>query len=503
MRVVHIERKSREAERDARVLEQVLQGHARRELTAADASALSGLPLDAAEAALVALAGRFPARLGVSEGGVLLVRFDSLSAPRRGSGAWAQVWSTFRRRLLEPLVAVLTVVIGPLLLAALTRDVVALASVAAQGGWVWLVAIPCMAVGAFAALGAIMTFLAFFVLPLAGLALLMAGAALIYMLTSESGGTVGTVIFVLVFSGICLVLGLKLTIWGVGLWWTTIFKDPTWAKVYWTFAVGLLLGPGRPEVDALADEQRLTALIRHRKGIVALSDLIGLFGWTPAEADRQIARILCDYGGDVVVTDDGAILYAFTDPAAQSGPGVMAGSMLTSAGVEVAAPKPAARVEERLFSVSTGAVIAMGIALGIGALGVLVHPAQPLFPGVDELLVEMPELATDKGTVRFFGLGLWPYAVFFGVPLLRVPAFLWRRMRARRRRELERYLAVAAKTPEGARFAGARTRVVAELGGDYDGTTLSFPELARSRAAAERLRAAGPGVLAPGKIAFE
>jgi hypothetical protein len=56
MRVVHIEPKSRIAEVDARRLEARLQGHVARDLTGADASALSGLPLDAAEAALLALA---------------------------------------------------------------------------------------------------------------------------------------------------------------------------------------------------------------------------------------------------------------------------------------------------------------------------------------------------------------------------------------------------------------------------------------------------------------
>src|SRR5690606_11343303 len=129
----------------------------------------------------------------------------------------------------------------------------------------------------------------------------------------------------------------------------------------------------------------LVALIRHRGGLVTTSDLIDLFGWTPDEADQAIARILCDYGGDVIATDEGGVVYDFTDPLALSAPSAPSGSVLATAGVEAAPPKSrVAAKSEPFFALGRGISGFVIVTIGLGALGVLLHPHLPLLPGPTE-----------------------------------------------------------------------------------------------------------------------
>ncbi len=485
MKVVHIEAKQRIPEADARTLEAALASAVGRDLTAADASVLSGLPLDAAEAGLIVLAGRYPARLRVTDTGALLFRFESLSRAR-GAGALARLAMTLRRRVLEPLIAVLTVLLGPLLLAALAADVWALGAVAKAGGWFWVVALPCVVIGTAAAFAALMTFVVFLVLPLAGLGLVGAGVAIVVMAFYE--GLAGGLVPTLVMGGFMLGIGAMVSRSGIQVWLDTVVRKPTWARALWSNAIALLAGPGRTEEDALADERRLAALIRTRQGVLSLGDLIGLFGWTPAEADSQVARILCDYGGDVMLTDEGAILYSFSAANAVSGPGVMTGSLLVSAGVDVVAPTPVKASATRFFPSGTGVGVVLLGVLGFAALGALLGPAT-LWPTPGQMFwTEAPEGAG----VWPLQLGLWPYLIVYGALAARAPLHVARRLGEQRRLTLAPYLEVAALRPAGAPFADAELRIVAELGGDHDGTTLSFPELAVAAAAAERMRAAGP-----------
>lgn len=488
MRVVHvpppnpIEAKRRDAERDASTLEVALRAQRGKALTPSDASALSGLPIDAAEAGLLVLARRFPATLEVGPTGVLVFRFDSLRRAR-GPSALALWWSAVRARVLEPLIAALTLAVGPVLLANLARDIAALGAVAMDQGWFWLAMLPCMVFGVAAGLGALLSFLMFIVLPVTGALMMVGGGVMIYAAFAE-GKEGGGIAAMVLFGAFMIWFGWNLAKWGFKLWLDNVFKKATWARTLWTDAIQFLLGPPRPAPDPLADERRLVRLIREREGVLALSDLVGLFGWTPAEADTQIARILCDYGGDVVVTDDGAVLYAFRDPRAQSG-ATFAGSLLATAGaVSTDAPDSPAP-PPRFFPGGGFWFVFAGLAWG--CLGVLLDPGLPLFPDADGLV---PKIAGEgKNEIRFFGLGLWPYLVIFGPLALRAPLHVARLVRARRRRRLAPYLAIAANTPEGAPLSAPDLRLVAELGGDYDGARLSFPELARALAAARAVRA--------------
>lgn len=502
-RVVHIEPKVRRPSADAAVLERALAAHVGRDLLPADASALSGLPLDAAEPALLELARRYPCRIRVTAGGQLVFRFASLARPR-GPSPLTRTLAALRA-VAERVVATLTIILGPALLVVLVHDVVALGSATRDTGWFFLAVIPCMAVGAFAALGALLTFLYFIVFPFAGLASLVGGVVILVMLAVEGaphGGAGGLAVLALIM----LAMGYPFAKGGIRIWRDAVFRRPTWAHKLWRGAIELLLGPPAPprpdDADGLADERELVALIRAKKGILVTADLVDLFGWTPAEADAELARILCDYGGDVAVTEAGAIVYAFTDPRAVSGPGTVTGSLLATAGVEVPPPTRAGPPPPVRFFADRGGAVVVLVALGIGALGVLVHPATVLFPGPREVLTPFPELTTKSGPVTLPGLGLWPHVFVFGALALRWPLWWRRSRRVAARARLAPYLAIAGQRPGGDRLppeAGpVDVRTLAALGGDLDDRgRVSFPELARDLAAAGALRAARPDARRP------
>src|SRR5262245_17588492 len=84
-RVVHIERKRPDLAEAVETLRAALLRQPSVEVSVADASVLSGLPLGRCEPALCALWTRYPARLRVTEEGGLRFRFGSLQQPR-GSG---------------------------------------------------------------------------------------------------------------------------------------------------------------------------------------------------------------------------------------------------------------------------------------------------------------------------------------------------------------------------------------------------------------------------------
>ncbi len=493
MRVVHIEAKQRIAEADAATLEHILAKHLQRDLTPADASVLSGLPIDAAEAGLLVLSSRYPARIRVSPNGVLSFRFESLRP--HGPSPLAAFAGALRRRLVEPALAAATVVLGPLLLAVLVIDTYALVSVARDHGLLWLVGLPCLIVGLGAMLAAILTSMVFLLLPLLGIVMVVAGVFMVYLAFAEPGrdGPIGVLVIALMVLG----LGWFFGRWGVAVWWRIIVREPTWAKELWQSVVVFLVGPAQRRVDALADERQLAALIRTRAGVITLSDLVGLFGWTPAEADAQVARILVDYGGDIAVDDDGAIVYVFDDDSAVSGADILAGSLM-SAQVEVAAPVRSAPRATPFFE--TAASVLALVALTTGALGVLFDPSTPRWPASPEALFPLWAVESPDA-MRPIQLGLWPYAFAFGALLLRTPWHIVRRVREARRLALEPYLAIAATSPAGAPLANANLRIVATLGADYDAGQLSFPELALAARAAERLRhnALGPTGISPSR----
>ena len=72
-----------------------------------------------------------------------------------------------------------------------------------------------------------------------------------------------------------------------------------------------LFGPTKPPVDPRAEEQRLLAEIRARKGRIGISDIMRVSGDTKDVAETRMARLMLDYDGEVEVSDEGGITYHF------------------------------------------------------------------------------------------------------------------------------------------------------------------------------------------------
>lgn len=74
---------------------------------------------------------------------------------------------------------------------------------------------------------------------------------------------------------------------------------------------GFFLGPPRPGDDPRSAARVLVAEIRARQGRIGLGDVVRVTGLAPEPAGALVSRLLLDYDGQVDVSDEGAIVYAF------------------------------------------------------------------------------------------------------------------------------------------------------------------------------------------------
>ncbi len=72
-------------------------------------------------------------------------------------------------------------------------------------------------------------------------------------------------------------------------------------------------GPTQAPEDPRATMQRVLAEIRAQKGRIGLHDVMRVTGLPREEADPLMARLMLDYDGDVVVSEEGGITYRFPD----------------------------------------------------------------------------------------------------------------------------------------------------------------------------------------------
>src|SRR5206468_11286053 len=63
--------------------------------------------------------------------------------------------------------------------------------------------------------------------------------------------------------------------------------------------------------DPLVMERKILAQIRAQKGRIGLADVMRVTGLPRHEADPLMARLMLDYDGDVIVSDEGGITYTF------------------------------------------------------------------------------------------------------------------------------------------------------------------------------------------------
>jgi hypothetical protein len=241
----------------------------------------------------------------------------------------------------------------------------------------------------------------------------------------------------------------------------------------------------------MGDERRLLALIRRQQCVITDGDLMALFGWTRWQAEDAAARVLADYGGDVVLTDDLGITYRFA-------------ALLESDHEKPLTDDDTAPIWQReqeppRFFGCTRAVALWGLlAMGLAALGLALHPEMKLLPD----RVHYALLANGLGSHRAHPVllmqtfGVYPYAPIALLLLLRLPLFGVRQLLHARRSRFHALLRLAVEQPQGARLSRFRTADLVAVGGriedaaeDESGARLvRFPERERDQKAARSLR---------------
>ncbi len=494
MRTVHIEAKRRGAPQTLDALRAAVAGAAGLELTAADAATRSGVPLDEAEPGLLQLAREWPCRLRVTDSGALLFRFDPVP-PRPGWPARVlTATATALRRLRDPGMAFLTLLVTPPLLFGTAGNVFANFGGDYPGSGVATVAfgLPWLAIALVAGLAGVLTLVTFHVLLLGGAGMLAAAAALLGSLVLEPSRLLAP-----------SALGYLALVAGLGsLGW--FFTRLTWRQYreaclpgqesavrdLWRLVGRLLLGPPRANPDPFQDERCLMALIRARGGVVTQVDLMALFGWTPDEADREVTRVLVDHGGDLTVSDDGAVLYVFDDllRSAQQAPAP------APPWIYEAPPRPPALVGVH------GRVLAfLGVIAGSSVTGLAAMPQLAVLPFPVDFARLDGGRALGLPLTLLQGFGAWPLLAVASAIALRLPAWAVRRRRfALWARRLPVIRAAHGATEDGESLDGIDAELLVRFGGERVSVDLVgsaaprvvFPEHARAQAAAEALRAA-------------
>ena len=512
MRQVHIETKSLTTAQAVDSLRTALASRVGTTVTAADASVASGLPLMDAEQALLALSAQHPCRISVSDDGVLVVRFSDLAVRRERGPVGRAVDKTraWLHRHRDRVLAAFTMTVFPVLALMGMTGAVGLAMGIEAGGLAnhdWAT-IPLMVLGAGAALFWLFGILAVVfigMLTYVSLAMLVSpiwffgrpafDAA--YAADFELGNHLLTASIASVIS---VAIGLVATKHVLGFW-KKVFagESAKWAPRFWRDLGGFLFGPPRERTDALADERLLVARIRELDGVVTTADLMGLFGWSPDKADSQIVRVMMDYGGDVMVTEKGAILWVFRAIALQS-----MGPTDTRSAAGQGVFRVAITRKSRFFGCRLWIAIASLVLLLPVALGPLVHPWLVLLPAPSEMFVwHGPSDLADPGLQA---LGAWPGLIILAGLLMRVPGWLARRWDERSvARELE-LMRLACVAPSGSWAVVGRgdTAILARLEGDLaesrtvdgrDEHLVVFPKIALAFAEAKAVRSGGARAL--------
>lgn len=72
-----------------------------------------------------------------------------------------------------------------------------------------------------------------------------------------------------------------------------------------------VFGPARPDYDMFANEKEVAAWLRGNSGLLTMTELVALAGWTYDEASERMADYLTRFKGDAEITDDGVLIGDF------------------------------------------------------------------------------------------------------------------------------------------------------------------------------------------------
>ncbi|WP_437332447.1 hypothetical protein [Sorangium sp. So ce394] len=268
-----------EARRAAGILESALRGHTG-DLTLADASARSGLPLRDAESGLHLLVSEYRGHLKATSEGELLFRFPH---------GFTKPWET-RTRLERALGFVLRGAAG------VARFVVR--------AWIAIVLIA-------------------YVVIFVGILI----AQLLARSNSDSrdhgsfsGSFAGYVLFRMVFDAIFWTFHpFSPFVWTAEPPWSSsssydrrgAFGQPRDETPFYEKVNRFFFGPTPAPRDPLESEKLILAEIRAQRGRIGLADVMRVTGLSRDEADPMMARLMLDYDGTVDVSEEGGIVYRF------------------------------------------------------------------------------------------------------------------------------------------------------------------------------------------------
>ena len=269
-----------------------------------------------------------------------------------------------------------------------------------------------------------------------------------------------------------------------------------------------VFGPPRPEYDPFANEKEVAAWLREQKGLLTMTELVALAGWTYDEASERMADYLTRFSGEAEITEDGVLIGNF-DRMLARGDGSMDGGAVELFWDEYEAPHD-----------MTGNTAGRNAAIiGMNAFNLLfalVIFASPDLQQRVEWLLFQQGIDASLGML-FTLLGIVPLLfslLFFAVPLLRLLPTRKREQARRRRNERRRVLrhvfarrgrpATLAEYTDDLRRDGSRAlaesevrRILEELLPRYGGRTdlaedgsvlYMFDRIEREEAAAERER---------------
>lgn len=442
MRVIHFEHKDRTAIVDsARLLREHLRGHQRRPIAAAEAATLSGLPLDMAESALLALYSMHPATLKVDDDGTLWVTFASLDR-RGGAGVAQRCWRWMARqtapsltRAREAIADLLVITLLPMLMLVLAGNIAGLAAPLTLDfpGVAVLRIFPGVVVfmvsGLMVVLAGISLLLELLLLAgplLCAMGVGVLGVGIRAMVEGDAGGAAAGIIGALVF----LAMGIPWSLFALEQFREMSDRNDPDAPYtsLWLPLRGFVFGPharpGDEPIDALVDERRFTALLAERRGVVLVRDLVCLFGLTVSQAEGEISRLLLDYGGDIQVGDDAQPVYVFRG---WQDPGVAVAADLRPAWERLGAPPRFWGVQRAEVWTISGLLLAGLAGLGISQL---VFPGEPLLtPSLSSMLSGLSSMRRDGMTTLFTfwrGCGGWLYLAIAAVVVTRLPGWALR-----------------------------------------------------------------------------
>ncbi|MFZ1729799.1 MAG: hypothetical protein WBQ23_00195 [Bacteroidota bacterium] len=256
-------------EEAVRLLERKL-GSVRGRLSAPDAAAATGLPLESAREALEVLMNRFVCRLQVTESGEVLYDFGS-SLVRRGE----KTLKDYLRSAGEVLWKTFTV-----------------------GFKIWITV-------------TLVVYFVIFVLLL--LALMFSGRD---SKKSFKLGWIGDL-----FADLFWISGRNMAIMNVvdiGGYRHKAYRqkqrkseEVEKKKRFVQSVYDFVFGPERPNYDPFANEKEVASWLRANRGVLTMTELVALAGWTYDQASERMGDYLTRFKGDASITDDGVLIGDF------------------------------------------------------------------------------------------------------------------------------------------------------------------------------------------------